>query len=192
MSPEVLDMEDVSEPHTKRDVSTKNKNKSSIGEKLKKNLLFIGLAVGIVLVILIIIIVSVVLTRNKEDVVNTEFVSNRIDCLPWMRGKDLRKIKTICMTDEYFQKCMYQPNKDDKNSPACFYDMSKVNLELLNEEETQFGMRYLVGDGVTEGKGIKIEFENLDDTTLRFKVIIKINLNQINYFDTLIRQSMLR
>ncbi len=149
--------------------------KTSLKTKLRNNLIWVILIGLLFIVILTVIIISAVLIRKQPEQVDPEHVSDRIDCLPWLHGKPLADIKKLCYSDEYYEKCIYQPDSSNKNSPACFFDMKKINLKLLNEEKTKFGMRYLVGTGQSE---INIEFQHLDDTTVRFKIT---DANSVDY-----------
>ncbi len=150
-------------------------SRTSLKAKLRQKILWVILAGVLFLVILAVIIVSALLTRKKDVVLDPDYVSTRIDCLPWLRGKSLTEIKKLCYSNDYFDKCIYQPDESDKNLPACFYDMNKISLKLLSEESTELGMRYLVRAGQAE---IRIEFQNLDDATIRFKIT---DSNSVDY-----------
>lgn len=144
-------------------------SKPSLKSQLRKNLLPICIGIGVFLVIIVLIIVSVVLTRNKASNENKEYSGKRVDCVPWLKSKSESQIKSECNLDY----CVFDPVSSEKNSPKCFYDMDKFKLRVVSEESTKYGASYVVENSLdADSKRIKIEFESLDDATIRFKVFV--------------------
>lgn len=153
-----------------KDKETKETEKSESGSNLKKILLDHWILISVIALIAVVliglIILSVVLTRSHSGD-NVENLVERVDCVPWLRGKSTNEIYVECHKLEH---CLYQAIPD-LDGPVCVYDNTKLKLRRFTTEMTSFGEKHLLSiPGKEETKAMVLEFEYLDDVTLRFKV----------------------
>ena len=102
--------------------------------------------------------------------------NSRVDCFPNLPKKDITKEKC----DENVL-CIYQLS-DDPDTPTCFYDANQQNNILIETTETELGEIHVIQIGNSRlASQLKVEFEQLDDSVLRFKVkFSKLSLSQNN------------
>lgn len=137
--------------------------------KLRNSLLPILIGLSVFLVVVVLIVVSVVLTRKDAKEANKDYIGNRVDCVPWLKMKSDRDIKAACRD---LDSCIYEAVSTEDNAPKCFYNMDKFQLRVISQEETKYGASYVVENALDTSKKIKIDFESLDDQTIRFKVTV--------------------
>jgi hypothetical protein len=147
------------------DVGKKKIEKESFFKKNKKLVtifavfLFVSLIVGCAL--------AIVLPQSFEK--NNDPDNSRIDCLPWAKNNSGYDLTNLCKQYSY---CRYQNLDGNKVIPSCYIDKNKLKIKFKSRSLTDLGESFLVeSDG---GNKLKIDFEFLDDNTLRFKVINKI------------------
>lgn len=164
-----IDMKRVANTPSK-DKETKETKKPESVSNIKKILLdhwvLISVIALIAIVLIGLIILSVVMTRShSED--HVENLVERVDCVPWLRGKPINEIYVECHKLEH---CLYL-TIPDSDGPVCVYDNTKLKLRRHTTETTIFGEKHLLSiPGQEDTKAMVLEFENLDDVTLRFKV----------------------
>jgi hypothetical protein len=80
--------------------------------------------------------------------------------------------------------CIYDLSVDP-DIPSCYYDINQQNNILINTSVSELGEIHVIQIGNSRsGSQLKVEFEQLDDTVLRFKVknfkifLIKIMINE--------------
>ena len=151
-----IDIEEAS------DTELKKAPKDGFFKKIKKLvtifgiILFLALIVGCAL--------AIVLPQSFEK--NHDSENSRIDCVPWAKNNPNYDIENLCKKNSY---CRYQNLDGNKAIPSCYIDKSKLKIKFKSRSITDLGESFLVeSEG---GKQLKIDFESLDDNTLRFKVI---------------------
>lgn len=103
-----------------------------------------------------------------------ERLNSRIDCLPWLRNRtEPDEIEAECALNA---ACEYQDVDENVKIPSCYYDLDKLRMTFLSAEPTRLGQTFTgfinSGPNLTETTSLKIDFEYLEDTVLRFKVIL--------------------
>jgi hypothetical protein len=178
-----MELDNIEEVKTKKDVEkdfTHIEIKSEDNEKEEKpskprfnfkkqltdNWMLIGGIIIFTLVLIVLIVLSVVLTR-KSIGGDPENQTERVDCVPWLKGKSQHDIYVECHKQE---NCLYLTDHDP-DGPMCIYDNEKLKLKRYTTEKTSFGEKHLLSiPDQVETKAMFLEFEYLDDVTLRFKV----------------------
>ncbi len=105
--------------------------------------------------------------------------NSRINCFPDLAKENVTKEKcdenTLCIYDLSV----------DPDTPSCYYDINQQNNILINTSVSELGEIHVIQIGNSRsGSQLKVEFEQLDDTVLRFKVknfkifLIKIMINE--------------
>ncbi len=91
-----------------------------------------------------------------------------MDCLPWFKNDTTVNLEEECRNISY---CKFQSIDNNDIVPSCYIDETKFTTTITNQEETELGFYYLIesNNGRATQK-IRIDFEFLDDNTLRFKV----------------------
>jgi hypothetical protein len=163
-------MNDISLDEEKGQPPKSKNNKKTNGFLTRTNII-IGLIILAAVIILTIIIVLAVTLSNKNKKTEDYNVNDRVDCLPWMRTNNLITIENECNKLSY--SCIFNPVYSSDNrfvAPACFYNKNNLKLKIVNQQDTKFGISYLLADQI-ESNFLRLEFEFLDDQTIRFKVI---------------------
>jgi hypothetical protein len=77
-------------------------------------------------------------------------------------------LREECLKISY---CKFQSVDNDQNVPSCYIDVSKLKATVKENGETELGFFYSVElNNERATQTIRIDFEFLDDNSLRFKV----------------------
>ena len=103
---------------------------------------------------------------TKPDLTTPVIPPNRVNCLPWLKSND-PKIKEECSKIPY---CGFESIGGSYQS--CYIQNDLIKIKKTNEVETKLGRSYTIESnyGKAVSTNILLEFEELDDNTLRFKV----------------------
>ena len=103
---------------------------------------------------------------TKPDLTTPVIPPNRVNCLPWLKSND-PKIKEECSKIPY---CRFESIGGSYQS--CYIQNDLIKIKKTNEVETKLGRSYTIQSnyGKAVSTNILLEFEELDDNTLRFKV----------------------
>lgn len=115
-------------------------------------------------------------TTTRSTVTTTrdfiyERLNSRIDCVPWLKNKTGVDVAAECAKN---LACEYESVDNNVLIPSCYYDTDLVQVDFLTVEKTRLGESYLIsadaGLDLTQSRILRIDFEYLEDTVLRFKV----------------------
>ena len=125
--------------------------------------------VGIVIFAIVIVgcALAIVLPQSFDKPLPNRYhesLKSRIDCLPWAKANSEYKISDLCKQNSF---CRYEDIDNNVNVPSCYIDKNAYKNKFISKEDTQFGKYYLIESNKAK---IRIDFEFLDDNTLRFKV----------------------
>jgi hypothetical protein len=138
--------------------STRKKKLITISAILGTLLIVVGLSVGIVF--------GVKKPGNTTNSTTTKPIvpfKSRVNCLPWLKLSD-PKIKEECSKIPY---CRFELNKE--YAPSCFILNDLIKVNITDQTETKLGRSFTLTTNYGS-TSILLEFEELDDNTLRFKV----------------------
>lgn len=147
--------------------------------KILVTVLGVGLGVLICIGIILGIVFSVIDKNDPNNTTNTPFTTrpvipsdpnSRVDCLPWLKLKNnTDELLRECMKYDY---CSYHSVDNNKQVPSCYYEKNKITYQVISNQPTDWGFAVTIQRRNSESqyKNLKIDFEFLDDNTLRFKV----------------------
>lgn len=161
--------------------------KTSFFQRHKR--VIIAIITAVILLIIIGVVLAIVLTRPKKTITNettlqtittttiqssmtttkTEQINSRMDCLPWLKNKTDQDLEKEC---NQRPNCKFQSIDGNVVIPSCFYEKSLTKLAILSTESTKLGSSYTIGSrsGSKESDVLRVDFEYLEDSVLRFKV----------------------
>lgn len=170
-------IEPVESVEDQRDADTEGSKKKGF---LQNNKLMMTLAtiLGVVLIVLALSLAIVFSTGSKEYPAREYNFENRIDCVPWMKGRTDVDIRAECAK---LPNCVYQKDETNPLVPSCFFNIDEAPsvIRVNSANETELGLRYeivyrTVGNQTLPKaapiRRLTLEFEFLDDFALRFKV----------------------
>jgi hypothetical protein len=127
-------------------------------------IIILAIVVGIVLAV----VLSTSSSSSSTDVSNTD---SRIDCLPWYKEDSSVDLEVECSKVSY---CAYKFSKDS-NIPRCYIKPDTLKVKISDKVSTELGENHTLtyNDVATRAaRQLVLQFEFLDDNTLRFKVSI--------------------
>lgn len=138
--------------------------------KRKYLLTSIGLTVGLGICVAIIVVVVAFASEGsggiEPPIIDPVKLTDRIDCLPWLKNKSAHLIEKECESHSY---CVFNPSEVEPEAPLCFYNMSQIKLKLVSNKETELGMDLMI-NGTLLKNPLMIRIEFYDNYGLRMKV----------------------
>ena len=142
----------------------------------------LGVGLGVLITIGIILAIVFSVTGKKDsDPTTTSTTSvttkpvvpsdpnSRVDCVPWLKLKNnVDELIKECAKYDY---CSYHSVDNNKQVPSCYYEKDKITYQVLSNQATSLGFSVMIQKRNSQNSNLKIDFELLDDNTLRFKVI---------------------